>query len=498
MEKCIFIGYPPDYKGWKFYNPVTKKSVISEHAQFDERHFLGIKGSTPTIVPTSLLEDPPTPSDLGQQSSSIPPGAPPPDDSDDGSEHSDSEDVLDHGGDSNGSDLTHPHVHPAHPSPPSSPKRAKSEDNPWWLSSTSPEPPSSPKQHLSTSPQPPHYKPPPSPSAITPPRSPMPIVRPPTPAPRPQTPLLPLAQRRPARNPPAADWRESQYKVKNAEQFRTKPKKARSVTPSESGPSSLPLHSPQPLYSPSPQPPSPLPPPASLPPSPPPQPPALSIPPEISLSPPPSALYPNLPPSEHSPSTPSSPAIWQHRDPTPILSDEDSPEGDEEDDEEADEESEEGYGSDDPDDTFHSTAYANLSSITEPRTFKESQRYPESSQWKKACLEELEAHKRNGTWQVVQLPPGKKVVGSKWHFKVKRNADGSVEHFKARLVAKGYSQCPGFGRQSMDSGRLAGCGPRPLQTPSPRWTLPRSSLTPLSMSSSETTSGSSSLCLWMT
>ena len=39
---------------------------------------------------------------------------------------------------------------------------------------------------------------------------------------------------------------------------------------------------------------------------------------------------------------------------------------------------------------------------------------------------------------------GRRVVGSRWHFKVKRNADGSIEHFKARLVAKGYSQHPGF------------------------------------------------------
>ena len=38
MEKCIFIGYPQDYKGWKFYNPVTKKVIISERADFDERY----------------------------------------------------------------------------------------------------------------------------------------------------------------------------------------------------------------------------------------------------------------------------------------------------------------------------------------------------------------------------------------------------------------------------------------------------------------------------
>ena len=30
MEKCIFIGYPDGYKGWKFYNPETKKVIISE------------------------------------------------------------------------------------------------------------------------------------------------------------------------------------------------------------------------------------------------------------------------------------------------------------------------------------------------------------------------------------------------------------------------------------------------------------------------------------
>ena len=91
MEKCIFIGYPADYKGWKFYNPVTKKLVIAECAQFDERYFLRIKESTPTIIPTSLLEFPPT----QQPSKTAPIPFTPPDDSD---EESDSEDMYDHGG----------------------------------------------------------------------------------------------------------------------------------------------------------------------------------------------------------------------------------------------------------------------------------------------------------------------------------------------------------------------------------------------------------------
>jgi len=39
MEKCVFIGYLQGYKGWKFYNPTTKKTVIAERADFDERYF---------------------------------------------------------------------------------------------------------------------------------------------------------------------------------------------------------------------------------------------------------------------------------------------------------------------------------------------------------------------------------------------------------------------------------------------------------------------------
>ena len=38
------------------------------------------------------------------------------------------------------------------------------------------------------------------------------------------------------------------------------------------------------------------------------------------------------------------------------------------------------------------------------------------------------------------MPPGRKVVGCKWVFKLKHSCDDTVERFKARLVAKGYTQ----------------------------------------------------------
>jgi hypothetical protein len=46
----------------------------------------------------------------------------------------------------------------------------------------------------------------------------------------------------------------------------------------------------------------------------------------------------------------------------------------------------------------------------------------------------------NKTWDLVKLPPGKKIVSCKWIFMVKQNPDGKVEMYKARLVARVYSQ----------------------------------------------------------
>ena len=58
--------------------------------------------------------------------------------------------------------------------------------------------------------------------------------------------------------------------------------------------------------------------------------------------------------------------------------------------------------------------------------------------------EELDAQLKNHTWDVVDFSGHFNVVGCKWVFTIKRNADGSVDRFKARLVAKGYVQVQGI------------------------------------------------------
>ncbi|KAL0418446.1 UNVERIFIED_CONTAM: Retrovirus-related Pol polyprotein from transposon RE1 [Sesamum radiatum] len=89
----------------------------------------------------------------------------------------------------------------------------------------------------------------------------------------------------------------------------------------------------------------------------------------------------------------------------------------------------------------HMRFLAQVEAVHEPRSFKEAN---QSSHWREAMNKEIEALEKNSTWELTELPAGKRAIGSRWVYKVKLNQDGSIERYKARLVANGYTQIEGI------------------------------------------------------
>lgn len=82
-------------------------------------------------------------------------------------------------------------------------------------------------------------------------------------------------------------------------------------------------------------------------------------------------------------------------------------------------------------------SYTFVLNVADPITYEEASK---TEIWREAMNEELDAIKRNDTWELVELPPDKKVVHLKWIYKTKYLSDGRIQRHKARLVAKGYTQ----------------------------------------------------------
>jgi hypothetical protein len=55
----------------------------------------------------------------------------------------------------------------------------------------------------------------------------------------------------------------------------------------------------------------------------------------------------------------------------------------------------------------------------------------------------MDALQRNHTWEVIDTPADRKIVDTKWVFKIKLFADESVPKFQAQLVANTFSQIQG-------------------------------------------------------
>ncbi|RVW40936.1 Retrovirus-related Pol polyprotein from transposon TNT 1-94 [Vitis vinifera] len=69
----------------------------------------------------------------------------------------------------------------------------------------------------------------------------------------------------------------------------------------------------------------------------------------------------------------------------------------------------------------------------EPTSYAEAASH---SHWQETMQSELAALEANHTWSLTSLPPGKKPIGCRWVYKIKRHSDGTIERFKARWLQK--------------------------------------------------------------
>ena len=65
-------------------------------------------------------------------------------------------------------------------------------------------------------------------------------------------------------------------------------------------------------------------------------------------------------------------------------------------------------------------------------------------EWNASMQAEIDSHRKNGTWTLVDLPANRVAIPCKWHFKQKTNPiTGEVVTLKSRLVAQGFRQVQG-------------------------------------------------------
>ncbi|GJS47096.1 putative ribonuclease H-like domain-containing protein [Tanacetum coccineum] len=90
---------------------------------------------------------------------------------------------------------------------------------------------------------------------------------------------------------------------------------------------------------------------------------------------------------------------------------------------------------------FQNCLFACFLSQEEPKKVVQALKDPS---WIEAMQEELLQFKLQEVWTLVELPNGKRAIGTKWVFRNKKDERGIVIKNKARLVAQGYTQEEGI------------------------------------------------------
>nr|GEU46051.1 hypothetical protein [Tanacetum cinerariifolium] len=88
-------------------------------------------------------------------------------------------------------------------------------------------------------------------------------------------------------------------------------------------------------------------------------------------------------------------------------------------------------------DDFHTCMFACFLSQEEPKRVHQALKEPS---WIEAMQEELLQFKMMKVWILVDLPHGKRAIGTKWVYRNKKDERGIVVRNKARLAAQGHTQ----------------------------------------------------------
>jgi hypothetical protein len=87
--------------------------------------------------------------------------------------------------------------------------------------------------------------------------------------------------------------------------------------------------------------------------------------------------------------------------------------------------------------------YLLLTDSGEPECYEVAMQVDTKKKWEQGMKEEMDSLENNQTWDLVQLPAGKRALRNKWVYKLKEE-DGGEKRYKARLVVKGFAQKKGI------------------------------------------------------